>query len=249
MHKIMAITLCALSAAMAAAPDQTAIAEVAAGKRTTANAAWWGFSKDDSTAALQAAIDSGAKTVVVPYMGEAWIVRPIKLRGNLELLFEPGVLVLAKRGEFQGGGDSLFTAVDAENLTIRGYGATLRMWKTRLSEAALQESRVAHGHRHSRLPQRAHRRRARRIERRRRLLRRWRWRAQMERERHHPQFGRARQSSPGVERHQRRKPAGRKLRVLGDQRHAARSRHRSGARRAQSAPGELRHPQLGVRKQ
>jgi polygalacturonase len=111
-------------------PSGQAIAEVASGKRATANAAWWGFSKTDSTAALQAAIDSGAKTVLVPFMGDAWIVRPIKLRGNLELVFEPGVLVLAKRGEFQGGGDSLFTAVDVENLTIRGYGATLRMWKS-----------------------------------------------------------------------------------------------------------------------
>ncbi len=111
------------------APSPEAVAEVASGKRATANAAWWGFSKNDATEALQAAIDSGAKTVVVPYMGDAWIVRPIKLRGNLELVFEPGVLVLAKRGEFQGGGDSLFTANDAENLTIRGYGATLRMWK------------------------------------------------------------------------------------------------------------------------
>ena len=68
MHKIVTITLFALATVMAAAPDNAAIAEVAAGKRTTANAAWWGFSKNDSTAALQAAIDSGAKTVVVPYV-------------------------------------------------------------------------------------------------------------------------------------------------------------------------------------
>jgi hypothetical protein len=93
------------------------------------NAAQFGFHAEDSTAALQAAIDSGAKTVVVPYMGEPWIVRPIKLRGNLELIFNPGVLVLAKKGEFQGTGDSLFTASGVENLVIRGYGATLRMRK------------------------------------------------------------------------------------------------------------------------
>ncbi|MCE5310702.1 MAG: hypothetical protein LLG20_23935, partial [Acidobacteriales bacterium] len=37
------------------APSSQAIAEVASGKRATANAAWWGFSKTDSTAALQAA--------------------------------------------------------------------------------------------------------------------------------------------------------------------------------------------------
>ena len=131
-HRLIPFALLATLAAFgqANAPSGEAIAEVASGKRPTANAAWWGFSKDDSTAALQAAIDSGARTVVVPYMGEPWIVRPIKLPSNLELVFEPGVLVLAKRGEFQGPGDSLFTATGVENLTIRGYGATLRMWKS-----------------------------------------------------------------------------------------------------------------------
>ncbi|NUM54077.1 MAG: right-handed parallel beta-helix repeat-containing protein [Candidatus Hydrogenedentes bacterium] len=110
-------------------PNPQAIAEIASGARTVANASWWGFNAEDATDALQAAIDSPAKTVIVPYMGAPWIVRPIRLRGGLELVFDPGVLVLAKRGEFQGGGDSLFDAADAENITIRGYGATLRMWK------------------------------------------------------------------------------------------------------------------------
>ena len=68
-------------------PD--AVAEVRAGTRTTANAAWWGFDSSDATVAFQAAIDSGAKTVVVPYMGTDWIVTPIRLRTNLELIFEP----------------------------------------------------------------------------------------------------------------------------------------------------------------
>jgi hypothetical protein len=90
----------------------------------------YGFSREDATAAVQAAIDSGAKQVTVPYMGAPWIIRPVKLRGDLELIFEPGVLVLAKRGEFKGRGDTLFTAMDARNLIIRGYGATLRMWKS-----------------------------------------------------------------------------------------------------------------------
>lgn len=110
-------------------PNPQAIAGVASDAVSVANASWWGFDPDDSTEALQAAIDSKAKTVVVPYMGAPWIVRPIRLRGNLELVFDPGVLVLAKRGEFKGGGDSLFEAADCENIAIRGYGATLRMWK------------------------------------------------------------------------------------------------------------------------
>ena len=38
-------------------------------------------------------------------------------------------MVSAKRGEYRGKGDSMFTAQDVENLSIRGYGATFRMWK------------------------------------------------------------------------------------------------------------------------
>ncbi|MGD1101126.1 MAG: right-handed parallel beta-helix repeat-containing protein [Terriglobia bacterium] len=109
--------------------NEAAVKQVLAGQREDANAAWWGFDAADSTAALQAAIDSHAKRVLVPYMGAPWIVRPITLRSDQEIDFEPGVLILAKRGEFQGQGDSLLSAVGVSNLTLRGYGATLRMWK------------------------------------------------------------------------------------------------------------------------
>jgi hypothetical protein len=109
--------------------DQQAAEEAVAGKRSTANAAWWGFNREDSTEPLQAAINSGAKTLIVPFMGDPWIVRPLQLRSRQEIVLEPGVLILAKKGEYQGGGDSLFTAVGQSNLVIRGYGATLRMHK------------------------------------------------------------------------------------------------------------------------
>ena len=111
------------------APNPEAVKEVLSGARTVANAAWWGFDKEDSTEFIQAAIDSGAKTVLIPYMGHEWVVRPIRLAGNQEVIFEPGVVVLAKQGEFKGKGDSLFTASQAGDITLRGYGATLRMRK------------------------------------------------------------------------------------------------------------------------
>ena len=106
-----------------------AVAKVSAGKLKVANASWWGFEEEDSTSALQKAIDSKAKKVIVPYMGKPWIVRPIKLRSNLELVFEPGVLVLAKKGAFKGMQDCLLNADDQSDITIRGYGAVLRMRK------------------------------------------------------------------------------------------------------------------------
>ncbi len=110
--------------------NEGAVEEVRAGTRTEANAAWWGFSGEDVTEALQAAIDSGASKLIVPYMGKPWIIRPIALRSNLEIVFEPGVVVLAKKDEFKSRGDSLFTAADATVITMRGYGATLRMHKS-----------------------------------------------------------------------------------------------------------------------
>lgn len=106
-----------------------AVQRVASGQSAVASAAWWGFDPVDATAALQAAINSKAKEVIVPFMGRPWIIRPVTLRSDLELVFEPGVLVWAKKGEFRGPGDSLFSAADCTNVTVRGYGATLRMRK------------------------------------------------------------------------------------------------------------------------
>lgn len=107
-----------------------AVQEVLNGERTVANAGWWGFDAVDSTDALQGAINSGASTVIVPYMGNEWIVRPITLASNQEIVFEPGVVVTAKKGEFKGKGDCLFTALDKDNITLQGYGAVLRMRKS-----------------------------------------------------------------------------------------------------------------------
>ncbi len=118
-----------VSCAAGALTPQQSIEEVANGTRTVADASWWGFNAEDATDALQAAIDSPAAVVVVPFMGDPWIVRPLTLRSNLELRFEPGVVVEAKRGEYQNTGDSLFDAARCTGVTLRGYGATLRMHK------------------------------------------------------------------------------------------------------------------------
>lgn len=108
-------------------PNLAAVQEVLSGARNIANAAWWGFDAEDATETLQAAVDSGVKQLIVPYMGQPWIVRPLRLRGDLELIFEPGVVVWAKKNQFKGKGDSLFSATDVSHLVLRGYGATLRM--------------------------------------------------------------------------------------------------------------------------
>jgi len=94
------------------------------------DASTFGFESDDATFALQAAIDSGAKTVFVPNMGSDWIVRPIMLNSNhQEIVFEEGVVVCAKAGEFLRNTDCLFKAVAKQDLKLTGYGATLKMRK------------------------------------------------------------------------------------------------------------------------
>src|SRR3990170_6350625 len=106
-----------------------AVEEVLQGHRTSANVAWWGFDDEDATDAVQSAIDSRAQRVIIPYVGRDWIIRPIQLVGEQELILEKGVVLSAKRGEFRGRKDCLFTASNLSHLTLRGYGATLRMQK------------------------------------------------------------------------------------------------------------------------
>lgn len=109
--------------------NPVAVKEVLNGERIIANASWWGFDKVDSTHAIQGAINSGASKVIVPYVGKEWIIRPVKLVSNQEIVFEPGVAVIAKKGEFKGRFDCLFSARNLSNVTLRGYGAVLRMRK------------------------------------------------------------------------------------------------------------------------
>ena len=89
-----------------------------------------GWDAADATACLQAAIDSGADTVVVADMGSEWMVKPVAMtRNDQTLIFEEGVVVYASEDEFKGRGDCLLTISGRSNVTVVGYGATLRMRK------------------------------------------------------------------------------------------------------------------------
>lgn len=109
--------------------EPEAIRAALAQEPSVVRASWWGFDETESTEALQAAIDSGADKVIVEDMGKPWIVDKIQLASNQEVVFEEGCVMLAKRGAFKGKSDSLLTAALKENITLTGYGATLRMWK------------------------------------------------------------------------------------------------------------------------
>ena len=126
------------------AGDPEAVKNVLSGKQTVARASWWGFDETEATRTLQSAIDSGAKKVIVEDLGSPWVVDKIQLASNQEVVFEKGVVVLAKKDAFKGTGDSLFTAWMKENVTLTGHGATLRMRKTDYQSDAYKRAEWRH---------------------------------------------------------------------------------------------------------
>jgi hypothetical protein len=82
--------------------------------------------------------------VIIPYVRKEWIVRPIKLASDQEIVFEPGVVVVAKKGEFKGKNDCLFSAIGKKTITLRGYGATLSMRKEDYAGANYQRGQWRH---------------------------------------------------------------------------------------------------------
>ena len=96
------------------------------------NASSFGWNATDATACLQAAIDSGAKKVVIDRQAGDWIVEPIFLRvSGQEIVVADGVTVRAKKGSFKNRSDSLFKISGKDRgVTLRGEGkATLAMNK------------------------------------------------------------------------------------------------------------------------
>lgn len=92
----------------------------------------------DATDAIQAAIDSGASQVVIPALGSPWIVRPLFARtSHQEIYLEEGAELRAKQGEFQDEWDALLTIRGVHGVSVRGYGATLKMWRSDYQNPAL----------------------------------------------------------------------------------------------------------------
>jgi len=121
------------SSAVAAQPDL--VEKVRRGELQEARVSWWGFDPSDSTAFLQAAINSGVPRLVVDNVGRPWITRPLFGADNQEIVFEKGVVVEAQKGEFKGRNDCLLTIRQKQNVTLRGYGAVLRMHRADYDDA------------------------------------------------------------------------------------------------------------------
>ena len=104
-------------------------------------ASCFGHSATDATAPLQAALDSGAGTVVIdaPQGRAVWPVRPLQLRrSDLRVLLREGVVVEAVRGSFHGPNDSLLTATNVTNASLVGMpGAALAMHRSDYANSSL----------------------------------------------------------------------------------------------------------------
>ena len=125
-------------------PHPAAVQEVETGHRETANAAWWGFDPQDATQALQSALRCKAKKIIVQKLPHPWIVDKLELVGDKEIVFEPGVEVVAKRGAFRGKSDSLLTAWNQSHLKLIGPGATLRMWRADYDQPPYEHAEWRH---------------------------------------------------------------------------------------------------------
>lgn len=102
------------------------------------NASAFGWNPTNATRCLQAAIDSGAKKVVIDRQAGDWIVEPIFLRvSGQEVVVADGVTVRALKGAFKHRGDCLFRISGKERgITFRGEGtATLVMNKRDYQDA------------------------------------------------------------------------------------------------------------------
>ena len=140
----LAASLLVASTALAANPAM--VAKVKAGQVKEARVSWWGFSPDDSTSFLQEAIDSRVPRLILDAMPNSWYVRPIRLVSNQEIVFEKGAKLAAKQGAFQNPGDILLTLSTVTNVTIRGQGGEIRMFRDDYAAAPYDPGRIGGRH-------------------------------------------------------------------------------------------------------
>ncbi|MBP5638590.1 MAG: hypothetical protein J6X55_03865, partial [Victivallales bacterium] len=129
----------------AAAPDK--VAQVTQGILKEARASWWGFNAEDSTESLIKAINSKVPKLIIDKMPSPWITaKTLVIPSNIEIIFEEGAVLEAKRGCFHGLTEYLVGISKVQNVTLRGLGkgATLRMHKADYHTDAYRKSEWRH---------------------------------------------------------------------------------------------------------
>ena len=80
----------------------------------------FGFDKNNATKCLQAALDSKHRDLIIDNTGSDWIVDPIILRSDKNIVLDENVVIRARHDGFHGIKDSMFTGKNVSNITISG---------------------------------------------------------------------------------------------------------------------------------
>ena len=80
----------------------------------------FGWNATNATKCLQAAFDSGAAKIVIDRQAGDWIIEPVFLRSNQEVVLEASVVVRALKGAYKSPNDCLFTVRGVSNVVLRG---------------------------------------------------------------------------------------------------------------------------------
>lgn len=131
LRPLLLLAFMAFSFAATARPHQVNLADYLA-------------TQPDDTAAFQAAIDSGARKILIPNPGRDYSVAPLLLTDNQTLQFEPGVRVVAKPGTFPSKHDALFTALAVRNCTIQGSDTVFAMNRDEYPESPMESGSGRH---------------------------------------------------------------------------------------------------------
>jgi RTX calcium-binding nonapeptide repeat (4 copies)/FG-GAP-like repeat len=114
---------------------------------TTVYADAYGFNPNDATAALQAAINSGADQVIVRNQGTPWLISStIRLKSNQEIRFAPDVVVKAKSGSFLTNDLPLFQALGINNIKLIGEGVGVNQATLSMNKNEFTVTNNSYGH-------------------------------------------------------------------------------------------------------
>ncbi len=80
----------------------------------------FGFDKTNATKCIQAALDSEHRDLIIDNTGRDWIVDPLILRSNKNIVLDENVVIRARHNGFHGIKDSMFTGKGVSNITISG---------------------------------------------------------------------------------------------------------------------------------
>ncbi len=144
-YKRIFFCLFAVAISLQGADFSKEIADVKSGKNEVACAEWWVTSIEDMREALQNALNSGAKTLIINKRPAPWIVSgQLNIPSNLEIVFEDGAEIKAMPGKFHDLNEALFMIRSAKNITIRGQGILTMNKKDYLDSAKYKKSEWRH---------------------------------------------------------------------------------------------------------